>query len=155
MKLAKEKVDLSWLHQPEYEVLMPIWEKERDNFEGPSETNSYGFRRVCKKEKGRGTTIQHIDLIVDQKEKRLEVDISNPNTLKQAMALLTFNEIPPSPRQFQKLVFLLAKGDSDTLSAAKTNLRDTWRAFLAAVEKMPVVEHAELHIDNTDEGWLE
>jgi hypothetical protein len=29
MKLAKEKVDLTWLHQMDYETLLPIWEEGR------------------------------------------------------------------------------------------------------------------------------
>jgi serine/threonine protein kinase len=84
-----------------------------------------------------------------------QVDVHNPNTNCTSTAVLPLDDLLPSPRQFQKLVFSQAQGDENTLSAGKTNLRTTWKEFLADVEKMPVVEHSELHIDNSDEGWLE
>ena len=70
-------------------------------------------------------------------------------------SMLPLDNLPPSPRQFQKLVFANAWGDQNTLSAGKTNLRLTWKEFLADVEKIPVVEHHEVHTDNSDERWLE
>jgi hypothetical protein len=84
-----------------------------------------------------------------------QVDVHNPNTNCTSTAVLPLDDLPPSPRQFQKLVFSQAQGDENTLSAGKTNLCTTWKEFLADVEKMPVVEYSELHIDNSDEGWLE
>ena len=158
MKLAKEKVDLSWLHKPEYEVLLPLWRDgsghKRDEI-WTNQENIYGFRRIHHRDKGRGTTTQHIRLIIRQTDKKLQVDLYNPNTGGSSTAVLSLDDLPPSPRQFQKRVFVEARGDQNTLSAAKTNLRLDWAEFLEAIEKMPVVEHEELHIDNSDEGWLE
>jgi hypothetical protein len=156
MKLAKEKVDLTWLHKRQYEVLLSLWQDNRRwTAQWTSEEDSYGFRRTCLREKGRGTTIQYIRLIIRQFDQKLQVDVRNPNTNCTSVALLPLDDIPPSPRQFQKRVFVEARGDQNTLSAAKSNLRLVWQEFLQTVEKMPVVEHHELHIDNSDEGWLE
>jgi hypothetical protein len=156
MKLAKEKVNLTWLRKPEYEVLTPLWQEDyRRDLYYTYEKNCYGFRRTHHRDKGRGTTTQHIRLIVRQTDQKLQVDIYNPNTGCASTAVLPLDDLPPSPRQFQKLIFREARGDANTLSAGKTNLREAWAEFLEAVEKMPVVEHEELHIDNSDEGWLE
>jgi hypothetical protein len=158
MKLAKEKVDLSWLHKPEYEVLLEIWQKTEPRHHTPhwvSREEEYGFRRICYTDKGRGTSTQYVRLTVRQWDRMLLVDVNNPNTGCNSEALLPFDDLIPSPRQFQKLVFAKARGDKNTLSASKTNLRLTWKEFLEATEKMPVIEHSELHIDNSDEGWLE
>jgi len=157
MKLAKAKVDLSWLHKPEFEVLIKLWSDSdfRRHEYWTGQENAYGFKRVHHRDKGRGTTTQHIRLIVRQFDGKLQVDIYNPNTGCSSTAVLPLDDLPPSPRQFQKRVFLEARGDQNTLSAGKTNLREAWGEFLEAIEKMPVVEHEELHIDNSDEGWLE
>ena len=158
MKLAKEKVDLTWLHKPEYEVLLQIWTDLNPRMHRgywTSEEEEYGFRRTCHTEKGRGTSTQHILLNIRQKSQSLEVEINNPGTGCSSTAVLPLHVLIPSPRQFQKMVFEAAHGDSNTLSASKTNLRIVWKEFLEAIEKIPVVEHSELHVDNSDEGWLE
>lgn len=155
MKLAKAKVDLSWLHKPEYEVLLEIWSDRLHGGTWTTTEGEYGFRRTCHTEKGRGTSTQRVNFIVRQHDATLQVEISNPNTGCESTAMLPFSTLIPSPRQFQKLVFLHARGDQNTLSASKTNLRIVWKEFLEAIEKMPVVEHSELHVDNSDEGWLE
>jgi len=156
MKLAKAKIDLTWLNKPEYEVLMPLWQDDyrREEY-WTSEKDTYGFKRIHHRDKGRGTTTQHIRFVVRQKDQKLEVTVYNPNTYSSSTAILPLDDIPASPRQFQKRIFVEARGDQNTLSAGKTNLREAWGEFLAAIEKMPVIEHHELHIDNTDEGWLE
>jgi hypothetical protein len=156
MRLAKEKVDLTWLHKPEYETLLEIW-SEGSNHSGQwtGEEGEYGFRRNCYTEKGRGTSTQRVIFIVNQPNQTLRVEVTNPNTGCSTVAVLRFDELIPSPRQFQKLVFIRAGGDRNTLSASKTNLRLVWKEFLEATEKMPVVEHEDVHTDNTDERWLE
>jgi hypothetical protein len=158
MRLAKEKVDLTWLRKPEYEVLLELWQNLNPRMHRgywSSEEEEYGFRRTCHTEKGRGTSTQNILLNVQQHSATLVVEISNPNTGCSSTAVLPFSTLIPSPRKFQKQVFAAARGDQNTLSASKTNLRIVWKEFLEAVEKMPVVEHSELHVDNSDEGWLE
>jgi hypothetical protein len=151
MKLAKEKVDLTWLNKEEYEVLEEIWSKS-DNCSAQWTTSleEFGFRRSCYTEKGRGTSLQRIYLTVCQDKKVLQVEINNPGTGMSATAMLPFAELIPSPRQFQKLVFSLARGDRNTLSASKTNLRIVWKEFLEAIDKMPVVERSEVYLDNSD-----
>ena len=81
----------------------------------------------------------------------MQVEITNPGTGNSASAVLRFDELIPSPRQFQKLVFSKARGDGFTLSASKTNLRIVWKEFLEATEKMPIVEHYQVHTDNSAE----
>lgn len=157
MKLAKAKLDLSWLHKMEYEVLLEIW-REGSNHTRQYTTDAeeeYGFRRNCYTEKGRGTSTQRISFIVCQKTELLRVEISNPGTGCSATALLPFSMLIPSPRQFQKLVFSLARGDQNTISASKTNLRTVWKEWLEAMDKMPVIEHEDVHTDNSDGAWLE
>jgi hypothetical protein len=85
----------------------------------------------------------------------LQIEVHNPSTYCTSTALLPLDDLPASPRQFQKQVFAKAQGDANTLSASKSNLRLAWTEFLAHIETMPVVEHHELHIDNSDEGWIE
>ena len=158
MKLARAKEDLTWLQQPEYDILIPLWEKRGDHKHNPYWTyvdNQFGFRRIHYRDKGRGTTVQQIRFIIRQNDKKLQVDIINPNTGMTTTAVLPLDDLPSSPRQFQKRVFVEARGDQNTLSAGKTNLRVAWKEFLETIEQMPVVEPHELHIDNTDEGWLE
>jgi hypothetical protein len=154
MKLAKEKVDLTWLHKEEYDTLLEIWSEGRNHSgQWTSTEEEYGFRRSCYTDKGRGTTVQRIFLIVRQHDSTLQLEINNPSTGCSATALLPFSSLIPSPRQFQKLVFAQAKGDHNTLSASKTNLRIVWKEFLELLEKLPVVEHGGLHSDNSE--WLE
>jgi hypothetical protein len=159
MKLAKAKVDLTWLQKPEYEILLAIWQEHHDGYAHAyypgEEKNSYGFRHNYHRDKGRGLTTQHIRFIVCQEDKKLRVEIFNPSTYNDSVAMLPLDNLPASPRQFQKLVFASAQGHGDTLSAGKTNLREAWAEFLAAIEKMPFIEHYELHTDNSEEGYLE
>jgi hypothetical protein len=148
LKLAKEKLDLGWLYQPEYEILLPIWEESSlHTGQWTSHPEEFGFRRSCYTEKGRGTSTQRIYLTVRQHDKTLALEIVNPGTGKSASVSLPFAELIPSPRQFQKLVFLRASGDRDTLSASKTNLRTVWKEFVELLSKMPVLEHGDLHTE--------
>jgi hypothetical protein len=152
MKLAKEKVDLTWIHKEEYETLLEIWSEgsgHRSHWSG--EIGEYGFRRICHTEKGRGVSTQNIFLTVRQNNKDLQVEIRNPGTGCSSIALLPFDQLIPSPRQFQKMVFLAARGDSNTLSASKTNLRIVWKEFILLLTKMPFVDHHQVHTDHPEE----